>query len=203
MQDAAKVLIVDDDPGVRQVCCEILELAGYGIVEAANGQAAVQIAQSDPPRMVLMDIMMPIMDGITACLGLKTNPVTAHIPVALMSAGENLRRSRVAGACADALVTKPFDLEELLVTVDGFSRPDRAARHQSSPCACLSYGRAPAGGVVTHNYPSQAPRGARYRDRRGEQQRCEQVEQQADGRSVLRADDTLGSPGQQQGSDPT
>jgi CheY-like chemotaxis protein len=117
MQNAAKVLVVDDDPGVRQVCCEILELAGYGVVEAANGQVAVQIAQTDPPRMVLMDIMMPIMDGIAACLALKTNPATAHIPVALMSAGKNLRDSRVADACADALVTKPFDLEELLATV--------------------------------------------------------------------------------------
>jgi len=117
MQNVARVLIVDDDPGVRQVCCEILELAGYYVLEATNGQVAVQIVQSDPPWMVLMNIMMPIMDGITACRALKTNRATAHIPVALMSAGESLRRSQAIGAGADAFVIKPFDIDELLDTV--------------------------------------------------------------------------------------
>ena len=99
------------------MCCEILELAGYYFLEATNGQVAVQIVQSDPPWMVLMNIMMPIMDGITACRALKTNRATAHIPVALMSAGENLRRSQAIGAGADAFVIKPFDIDELLDTV--------------------------------------------------------------------------------------
>jgi CheY-like chemotaxis protein len=117
MQNAARVLIVDDDPSVRQMCGEILEAEGYSVVEATNGEMAVQIAQRDPPRVVLMDTMMPIMDGITACRALKTNRATAHIPVALMSAGEKLGQSQVAGAGADALLTKPFDIEDLLDTV--------------------------------------------------------------------------------------
>jgi two-component system chemotaxis response regulator CheY len=123
MQNAAKVLVVDDDPSLRQTCSEILALEGYRVVEAANGRIAVQIALADPPRMVLMDVMMPIMDGIDACQALKTNRATAHIPIALMSAGENLRHSQVARACADALVAKPFDLEQLLATVQRLLAP--------------------------------------------------------------------------------
>ena len=84
---------------------------------ATNGQQALEQIRMDPPQVVLMDIMMPVLDGVEACRQVKANPVTSDIPVVLMSARTNLTRQSQDLASADALVAKPFDIDHLLNTI--------------------------------------------------------------------------------------
>ena len=113
-----KVLIADDELVVRKVICQILS-KDYEVIEAQNGEEAVNIARSQKPDVVLMDIMMPGMDGLTACHKIKSDQTTGEIPVVMVTAVGfelNQRFSKdVLGA--DGYITKPFDSQELLRTV--------------------------------------------------------------------------------------
>jgi two-component system, OmpR family, response regulator MprA len=112
------VLVVDDDPAIREICADLLEGEGYDVSTAGDGRAAVRALLARPRDVVLMDIMMPELDGISACREVKGNPATAHVRVALMSARTNLSRETQELARADALVAKPFSLDDLLGTVE-------------------------------------------------------------------------------------
>jgi CheY-like chemotaxis protein len=112
-----KVLVVDDDPAILEICSDLLQTEGYTVTIATNGQQALEQIRMNPPNVVLMDIMMPILDGVEACRQVKANPTTADIPVVLMSARTNLTRQSQDLASADALVAKPFDIDHLLNTI--------------------------------------------------------------------------------------
>src|SRR5690348_4240036 len=112
-----KVLVVDDDPAILEICSDLLQTEGYTVSVATNGQQALEQLRTDPPQVILMDIMMPVLDGVEACRQVKANPVTAAIPVVLMSARTNLTRQSQELASADALVAKPFDIDHLLNTI--------------------------------------------------------------------------------------
>jgi len=75
-----KVLVVDDEPAVRQLLRKILS-KDYAVLEAQNGEEAVNMAQSLKPDVILMDMMMPKMDGLTACHAIKTNQITRGIQI--------------------------------------------------------------------------------------------------------------------------
>ena len=113
-----KVLVVDDELGVRRLVREILS-KDYAVLEAQNGEEAVNMAHSQEPDVILMDIMMPKMDGLTACSVVKKGQATRGIPVVMLTAiGYDLNRKlaeNVAGA--DGYITKPFGSQELLSTV--------------------------------------------------------------------------------------
>jgi CheY-like chemotaxis protein len=112
-----KVLVVDDDPAILEICSDLLQTEGYTVMVATNGQQALEQIRTEPPQVVLMDIMMPVLDGVEACRQVKANPATADIPVVLMSARTNLTRQSQDLASADALVAKPFDIDHLLNTI--------------------------------------------------------------------------------------
>jgi len=112
-----KVLVVDDDPAILEICSDLLQTEGYTVSVATNGQQALEQIRTDPPQVILMDIMMPVLDGVEACRQVKANPATAEIPVVLMSARTNLTRQSQDLASADALVAKPFDIDHLLNTI--------------------------------------------------------------------------------------
>ncbi len=112
-----KVLVVDDDPAILEICSDLLQTEGYTVSVATNGQQALEQIRMDPPHVILMDIMMPVLDGVEACRQVKANPATAEIPVVLMSARTNLTRQSQDLASADALVAKPFDIDHLLNTI--------------------------------------------------------------------------------------
>ena len=113
-----KVLVVDDEPSVRQLLRKILS-KNYAVLEAQNGEEAVNMAQSQKPDVILMDMMMPKMDGLTACLAIKTNQITRGIPVVMLTAIDyelNKKLSKdVMGA--DGYITKPFSPQALLKTI--------------------------------------------------------------------------------------
>ena len=108
-----KVLIVDDEPNVRRLSRAILS-KNFDVVEAEDGKQAIEIANIQQPDVILMDMMMPRMDGLTACHVIKKDPITKSIPVIMVTAigfELNIKLSQQMGA--SAYVTKPFSPKEL------------------------------------------------------------------------------------------
>ena len=109
-----KVLIVDDEPNVRRLLRSILSNT-FDVVEAEDGRQAIEIAVTQQPDVILMDMMMPRMDGLTACYAIKNNPATKSIPVIMVTAigfELNIKLSQQMGATG--YVTKPFSTQDLL-----------------------------------------------------------------------------------------
>jgi len=116
-QPKKTVLVVDDEPAGRELINRILS-DRYTVYEAADGAMAIFIAHTAEPDVILMDIMMPVLDGFSACCAIKKWPVK-NIPVLMLSAtrfelDQKLCKD-VAGA--DGYITKPFTPKELLKTV--------------------------------------------------------------------------------------
>ncbi|HUS17820.1 MAG TPA: response regulator [Chloroflexia bacterium] len=112
------LVVVDDEPAIRSVCADILSDAGYMVSTAENGREVLALVAREPVDLVLMDVMMPVLDGLTTCKLLKQDARTRHIPVVIMSAATNIQSRLCAEHCiASAVVPKPFDFDELLDTV--------------------------------------------------------------------------------------
>jgi DNA-binding response OmpR family regulator len=113
-----RVLVVDDDPDIVQFVRMNLELEGFEAETAENGRVALDMAKARPPDLVLLDVMMPEMDGLTVLRRLRSSPATANIPVIILTA-KALAEDRVKGLDlgADDYITKPFDLDELIARV--------------------------------------------------------------------------------------
>ena len=113
-----KVLIVDDEPTVRQLVRRMLSKY-YAMLEAQDGVEAVDMARSQKPDIILMDILMPRMDGLTACYVIKADQTTKEIPVVMLTAiGYDLNKQlseEVMGA--DGYITKPFNSRTLLKAI--------------------------------------------------------------------------------------
>jgi DNA-binding response OmpR family regulator len=110
-----KILIVDDEDDILQFLELVLREKGYEVVTAAGGQEALTRAQMDKPDLVLLDIMMPQMDGWEVLKLLRVDDETSHIPVAMLSARTEAK-DRVQGLQEGAVdyICKPFALQELL-----------------------------------------------------------------------------------------
>ncbi|MGQ0678778.1 MAG: response regulator transcription factor [Actinomycetota bacterium] len=114
-----KILITDDDPVIIELLQVNLEMEGYDVVTAANGLEAVGAAAREQPDLIILDIMMPKMDGWTARAQLLQQPGTAKIPVIFLSARAqqaDLRKGYEAGVAE--YVTKPFEPVELLSIIE-------------------------------------------------------------------------------------
>jgi len=115
-----KVLVVDDEDNVRLLVHNILGKENV-VLEANDGEAAVQMARSYNPDFILMDIMMPNMDGYTACYNIKKDAATKEIPVVMLTAlGQDLNVKLSQEMGADGYITKPFSKELLRDTVNSF-----------------------------------------------------------------------------------
>jgi len=113
-----RILVVDDDPDILQYVKMNLEREGFETETASNGIEALQVARQSPPALVLMDVMMPGMDGLTALRHLRNDPTTSSVPVVMLTA-RALAKDRVKGLDlgADDYITKPFAVEELVARV--------------------------------------------------------------------------------------
>ncbi len=114
-----KILVVDDEPDILRTTSIMLEDEGYEVITATNGEDALRKACVDNPDLILLDIMMPGMDGLEAQSRLKNDALTAHIPVIFLTARSSgpdkikgLRRG------VDDYITKPFDPDELLARME-------------------------------------------------------------------------------------
>jgi DNA-binding response OmpR family regulator len=122
-KQTARILVVDDDPDLRGMVAYKLVKAGFEVIETDNGVAAVDAAVACLPNLVILDIMMPGQDGLSACAQLQADPETAHIPVMLLSAltqPDIVRSGVMAGAVHH--MAKPFSLEALLGSVQSLLR---------------------------------------------------------------------------------
>lgn len=115
-----KVLIVDDEPDIREVAALCFELAGgYAILTAGSGSEALAVAREGQPDVVLMDVMMPEMDGVTVAQRLRADASTARIPVVLLTAKvlSDDRHSLMASG-VQGVIAKPFDPMGLVASVE-------------------------------------------------------------------------------------
>jgi len=112
------VLVVDDEEANRMLLCDPLEVHGYEIIEAENGEQALQKVEQRPPDVILLDVMMSGMDGFEVCRRLKNDARTAHIPILIITAlSERMERMMGIAAGASDFLSKPVDLQELILRV--------------------------------------------------------------------------------------
>ncbi len=112
-----KVLVVDDDPTIRQLCAEVLSDEGYAVDTASNGQEALVRLERNGIKVVLIDIMMPVMDGMQLCRILRSREATRNLPIIVMSAATNLA-NKATEALANSVLVKPFEIDKLLSCVE-------------------------------------------------------------------------------------
>lgn len=125
----ATILVVDDTAVNRRILRAILERAGAVVSEAAGGEEALRLVRSGSPDLVLLDVLMPGMDGLEVCSALKGDSGTSDVPVIVVSSlGETADRIRGLSAGAEDYVTKPFDAGEVLARVATHLRIRRLTR---------------------------------------------------------------------------
>ena len=109
------ILIVEDEPKNMTLTKDILKISGYETIEAVDGRQGIDKAKSAKPNLILMDIMMPKMDGYAACREIKADPATKNIPVIMLTAvGYDLNKKLAKQMGADGYVTKPFSRQQLV-----------------------------------------------------------------------------------------
>lgn len=120
------ILIVDDDAGIRQLLLLFLEHKGYSAKAVANGLEALNKLQSDQhlPQLILLDLMMPIMDGATFRQAQQADARIAAIPVVVLSAAENIE-AQAPLLTANAYVPKPIEFDSLLQIVEQYCQRSR------------------------------------------------------------------------------
>lgn len=117
------ILIIDDDPLVRRTVARALSAQGYLVNEASTGADGLQLALQHPPDLILLDLIMPGLDGFQVCSRLRQNPLTVNIPIVMLTAldqTESIVRGLQVGA--DDYITKPFDVEELQTRIQAHLR---------------------------------------------------------------------------------
>ena len=133
-----KILLVDDEPRIERLVGELVRDAGYEFAYAADGAEAVRRVAMEAPDLIIMDVMMPRMDGFTACRELRARGIT--VPVIFLSAkGDIVDKGVGFSAGGDDYMTKPFDPRELMMHIEAHLR--RAAMRPTAT--------APTAGVVT------------------------------------------------------
>ena len=120
MSDKKKVLLVDDDPDFIEAVKVIVESGGYDVQVAYDGKEGIEAVAQDKPDIIILDVMMPVMNGHVACAKLKTNPDTADIPIILLTAvadrvtTSNYTHRDMLESEAEDYMPKPVEPQELL-----------------------------------------------------------------------------------------
>jgi DNA-binding response OmpR family regulator len=114
----SRILVVDDDPSIRNFVQVNLEARGYLVLTAADGKEGAETARKEKPDLVILDIIMPEMDGFAVCRKIRE---TSKAPIIMLSAREGEKDKEKCAACgANDYLTKPFVLRELLTMVKNF-----------------------------------------------------------------------------------
>jgi DNA-binding response OmpR family regulator len=126
-----KVLVVDDEPDIVRYLEHVLRRLGYEAVSAGDGAEALAKAAEDPPDLVLLDVMMPVMDGFAVCRALREREATRLVPVVVMTALQGVdNRVKVLEHGADDVLTKPVDERELVARIQGALARKHAMDHR-------------------------------------------------------------------------
>ncbi len=139
------ILLIDDDPLVRRIIGRALEAKGYRVTEASSGTEGLECARKNPPDLILLDLVMPGMDGFQVCAELRRHPLTTTIPIVMLTAldqTESLVHGFQTGA--DDYITKPFNMDELQMRVEAHLRR-RERDLSANPLTAL-----PGNAVIEH-----------------------------------------------------
>jgi len=129
MVDRAKILVADDEPHIRRILQFLLDQAGYEVIMAADGRQALEELARHQPDLVLLDVMMPHLDGFSVLEQIRLDRETLRLPVIMLTArGESSARVKGLKGGANDYVAKPFDHEELLVRVANMLETCQAQR---------------------------------------------------------------------------
>ena len=129
-----KILVVDDDPGIRDVVCFALQKAGFATAIAADGEQALARFASDPPALVVLDILMPELDGVEVCRRLRAGPRGRGTPIVFLSSKDD-EVDRIVGleVGGDDYIAKPFSPRELVARVRAILRRASAPAEPAEP----------------------------------------------------------------------
>ena len=121
MSDVKRILAVDDEPHILKLVAFSLRSGGFEVLEATDGLSAIEVARTERPDLVLMDVMMPALDGYEACRRLKADPATTGIPVIMLTAKTQVAEQKAGLECgALAYICKPFRPKDLVSQVQAF-----------------------------------------------------------------------------------
>lgn len=135
---AARVLIVEDDPDIAQLVARYLEKAGFEPIPVASGRDALSTIRANPPDAVVLDLMLPQLDGLEVCRAVRADSRTAAVPIIMLTARAE-ESERIVGLeiGADDYLAKPFSPNELVARVRALLR---RAQRPAAPTTTLTYG---------------------------------------------------------------
>lgn len=122
-----KILVIDDEPNIVQTLKDRLEMNEYEVVTAGNGREGLQLAEKEQPDVILLDVIMPVMDGHEMLETLRQQPWGQEMSVIMLTARSQTQDIVRANSCGiDDYIVKPFDLSELLEKIEGIIEQRRA-----------------------------------------------------------------------------
>lgn len=137
VEELSTILIVDDNEDIRSYL-RVLLAGQYYVIEASDGQNGLRLAKESVPDLIVSDVMMPVMDGLTFCSKIKEDEVTSHIPVILLTArSEESQRIEGYEHGADAYITKPFSDHLLLVRISNLLQARRQRKNDEAKSRCF------------------------------------------------------------------
>jgi CheY-like chemotaxis protein len=116
------ILVIDDEPGITELLSDILEYQGHPVIVAHDARSALDIIRLHRPDAILVDLMMPSVDGLSLAVALRHDPVAARVPLIAMSASDTALDLASRIGDFDAYLRKPFEHDRLISTVERFLR---------------------------------------------------------------------------------
>ena len=139
INESATVLIVEDEQDIRELLAYNLEKEGYATLQAADGKEGLDMARARKPDLILLDLMLPKLDGLAVCRELERDAATVRIPIIMLTArGEDVDRILGFELGADDYVVKPFELEVLYSRVRALLRRTREVSGRYLSCGSIS-----------------------------------------------------------------
>lgn len=131
MADAERILIIDDDADTRDIVRQVLREEGYEVTECSDGRVAIQAFRDSGADLVLLDVLMPGLDGINICLGIREE---SDVPIIFLSAkGQATDKAIGLRIGADDYLSKPFDMDELIARIRALLRRTRRSKPEQAP----------------------------------------------------------------------
>ena len=137
----SRILVIDDDPAITELVSINLEMSGYNTVQAEDGIKGQALALQMQPDLIMLDLMLPKVDGLTVCQRLRRDDRTANIPILMLTAlGQTKDKVDGFNAGADDYLTKPFEVEEMLARVKALLRRSERTSVVATHTEILNYG---------------------------------------------------------------